>query len=173
LKKGRKQDFEMKAQAGLMKRNFIRGVGVIFCGAVLLWGIDAAFDMAQNSRDPNAFTGQHSKVSLWSVLQNNADETRNNLNLLPQGFQAEVFPVEIFYGIRVSQEGGVIGLFSHQSKGELRDYCEKEILSHGWTKVESGYEGCISFVKERGSFTWLFLSFFEVKGEASVLVSIQ
>ena len=156
-----------------MKKNFVCAIGIIVCGAAVLCGMSLVADIAQNNAVLNVSWQRGSQISLLGILSEQEAIVRNDANLLPQGFQAEVFPVDGFYGIHVSQEGGVIGLFSRQAKGELMNYCEKEVLSRGWVKVESGYAGCVSFVKGRGSFTWLFLSFFEVKGEASVLVSIQ
>jgi len=151
-----------------MKKSLLRGIGIIICGAVVLCGMGALWDASKAAT--KLFFSSSSQVSLSSILSD--QDLHNDSSSLPNDFGKELFALDAFFDVRVSEEGGVIGLLSHGSLEEVTTFCEAELIEHGWTKVESGYAACASFVKTQGSYTWLFMSCIEVCGDTSILISL-
>lgn len=152
----------------VMKRNLLRAIGVIVCGAVALCGLGTLWDAAKGMTALSSLGA--SPASLASVFAQ--QEYCGDFDRLPKGFEEELFPLDLFYDVRVSGKGGVIGLLSHSSIEEASGFCESELVRRGWTKVESGHEACASFVKTQATYTWLFMSCVEINGDTSVLVSL-
>ena len=152
---------------GLMRRNLLRAIGILVCGAVAIWAVGSFLDAHRGGTAP--FSARPAKVTLQSVFAD--EEGRNESARLPAGFEEELFPLTGFYDVRVSQAGGVIGLLSHEPVHEVMEALDRELASRGWAKAPSGQEGCASYVKAEGVYTWLLIACTEVDGDVSVLVA--
>lgn len=88
----------------------------------------------------------------------------------PDGFEDEVLSLHGREELRVDERACVVG-FSVAGTSEetfLAVSCELEAL--GWIGVESGLPNCGTFVKEEGSYRWLFASCVQTGGSTSVVV---
>lgn len=89
---------------------------------------------------------------------------------LPDGFVEELFSVEGFEDVRVSEGGDVVGFLSHDAAGEAFDALKGRLEENGWTFVESGIANAASFAKPGGAYQACFLSCTEVAGTTAVVV---
>ena len=89
---------------------------------------------------------------------------------LPVGLVDELFGVEGFEDVRVSEGGDVVGFLSHDAADETFAALKGRLEENGWTFVESGIENAASFAKPGGAYQACFLSCTEVAGMTAVVV---
>lgn len=88
----------------------------------------------------------------------------------PEGFAEELFNVEGFEEIRVSDGGDVVGFLLRDSAEEAFAALKRRLEANGWAFVESGIENAGSFAKSGGVYQSCFLSCTEVAGMTAVVV---
>lgn len=88
----------------------------------------------------------------------------------PEGFAEELFSVEGFEEVRVSDGGDVVGFLLRDSAEEAFAALKGRLEANGWAFVESGIENAGSFAKSGGVYQSCFLSCTEVAGSTAVVV---
>ncbi len=89
---------------------------------------------------------------------------------LPDGFVEELFDVEGFEDVRVSDGEDVVGFLSHDAAEKAFRDVRGRLEASGWTFVESGLANAASFAKSGGAYQACFLSCTEVAGMTAVVV---
>jgi len=153
-------------KAGTPRKNLLLACGAIVSGAVVLTLAGNIYEGARGLSGPSPTSV--AQTSLESVL--GGVGFRDDSDRLPAGLREEIFPLDGFFDVRVSNGGGVIGLLTHEGAETVMARCCAGLSAKGWTQVASGQGTCASFVKAQGVFTWLLISCVEIDGDTSVLV---
>lgn len=70
----------------------------------------------------------------------------------------------------VSAEGALVGFSDDGSPERVFSSLSEELYSKGWTLLESGSDTQASFVKDEGTYRWLYVSCIQMSGATSIVV---
>lgn len=88
----------------------------------------------------------------------------------PDGFEDEVLSLHGKEDTRVDERARVVGFTMAGVSEEMFQAVSCELEALGWIRVESGLPNCGTFVKEEGSYRWLFVSCVQAGESTSVVV---
>lgn len=150
---------------GTARLRLRRAAGALaLCAAALAAGSCAA-DAARPSVAGEALGIAGAQAASVLPLADGAQEAS-----LPDGFEDEAVPLAGCEDVRADEGGGLVG-FSR--KGDAADAlawlraCAEE---KGWTAVESGLDGCATFVKGKGRYRWMLATCTQAGDWSSVVV---
>ncbi len=86
-------------------------------------------------------------------------------------FQEEAVSLEDCTEVHANDESTVIGWTERGPVGEVVSRRTRELEGKGWRCVPNG-SSCMTFLKDEGTLRWLFVSYFEVSEEVSVVVQL-
>lgn len=89
---------------------------------------------------------------------------------VPSWFEDELFPVQGYSSVRVALDGAVVGFSTTLEPSEEFAAIKSLMEQKGWKFMESGVAASGSFLKEKGTCTWAWVSCADVSGVTSVVV---
>lgn len=88
----------------------------------------------------------------------------------PARFEEEVLSLEGVSEMRVDPRSAIVGFTSAKAADHVFKDASDELEARGWTFVDSGSNTCGTFVKEAGTYRWVFVSCVQVGSSTSVVV---
>lgn len=126
---------------------------------------------AQEIADAQGFLKSLGRGASFEGMGNAVIEGRESA--LPQGFVSEAFGSEGFSAVMVSANGGVLGFVSPASATATFEKVKDQLKDKGWSCVATGLANQASFIKEEGSYRWMFASCVDVDGGSTLVVALD
>lgn len=160
-----------RSNAGILRRRASKALAVVVAGAVVCCGIDGALAASRHLDDmQEVFAATAPQPDSTHEGDENSTDSRGYEGRLLEGFQEEVVSLGSRSSVRVGAEGSVVGFVEQGLATEAFSALASDLQERSWRTVDSGRSDCGSFVKEEGSFTWLFVNCVQVGEETSVVI---
>lgn len=140
----------------LYKKDYIR----LFIGFLIIVFI---FIFIGISTYLEKFKGSEDLLMYEDKFSNNIPEEYYNEVIDPAQFDCK--------NVKIDSSEKIVGFSLSSEPKECFDLLKNNLLSKGWSFVESGSSSSASFYKENGKYTWLFLNCVYVGGETSIVLT--
>lgn len=157
-----------RATDAILWRRVGKAVAAIAVAAVVCCGIGGVVDAWHGATGAQELVAA-AQESL-TTQEGSSDRAGDAAAQLPDGFQEEVLDVGSRAELRVGADGSVVGFTEQGNAAEVYSALKQDLEGRSWREAESGRDDCGSFVKDGGSFTWLFVSCVQVGDAASVVI---
>lgn len=91
----------------------------------------------------------------------------------PPWFEDLLFPASDAAEMYASEKDGLFGMTLPGSVDDVFPFVRSCMEDRGWLCVESGLEGCATFLRETGDPSWALISCAPVGDEVSVVVNVK
>ncbi len=91
----------------------------------------------------------------------------------PVEFSQEAVDASVAETVMADADAQVVSYVVAGSAVDVFDYVTEELASKGWIPAESGWEIAGSFVKEGGTYRWLFIMCYQVGDRTSLVMQYR